>query len=134
MRLSTLVISALFLASVSESSWSSRTSHALERYELSSLTLTTVHYESSSPFESWMYIKDADGYVHRTGLGEYVGRNQGRITEIHTDFIVVVELLPLAPGYSEVRTVMRLPPGRRKFRDREEQKVPSSSCQVSGRN
>lgn len=41
----------------------------------------------------WALIKDPDGGVHRVRVGNYLGRNHGRITELSENYLSVVEIV-----------------------------------------
>lgn len=41
----------------------------------------------------WGLIKDPDGGVHRVRVGNYLGRNYGRITELTENYLSVVEIV-----------------------------------------
>ena len=43
-------------------------------------------------------IKDPDGVVHRVGVGNYMGQNEGRISAIFEDHVDLVELVPNGNG------------------------------------
>lgn len=42
----------------------------------------------------WVLVSDGVGGVYRVGVGNYLGRNFGKITEVHTDKIDIVEVVP----------------------------------------
>lgn len=41
----------------------------------------------------WALIRDSEGSVHRVKVGNYIGRNHGRIVESHENHIVVIEIV-----------------------------------------
>lgn len=42
----------------------------------------------------WGLVLDPNGRVHRVAVGDYLGQNNGRITEIQENFIAFMELVP----------------------------------------
>jgi type IV pilus assembly protein PilP len=41
----------------------------------------------------WTLIRDPDGGVHRVKLGNYLGRNHGRIVEMTQSYVAVIEIV-----------------------------------------
>ena len=39
-------------------------------------------------------IKDPDGGIHRVQVGNFLGRNHGRIVEMGDTFVAVIEIVP----------------------------------------
>jgi type IV pilus assembly protein PilP len=42
----------------------------------------------------WALINDGQGGVHRVKVGNYMGRNHGKIVELGTDYMALVEIVP----------------------------------------
>jgi type IV pilus assembly protein PilP len=42
----------------------------------------------------WSLIKDLDGKIHQVPIGDYMGKYSGRISQIKSDYIEVVEIVP----------------------------------------
>lgn len=63
----------------------------LERYSLDSLQLVGS-LEISGVL--WALIQDGEGGVHRVRTGNYLGRNHGRIAELNSTALTLVEIVP----------------------------------------
>lgn len=63
----------------------------LERYALESLQLVGS-VEIGGVL--WGLIQDGDGGVHRVRTGNYLGRNHGRIVELNSTSLALVEIVP----------------------------------------
>ena len=63
----------------------------LERYTFDSLTMVGSLERSGT---DWTLIQDPSGGVHRVTLGNYLGRNHGRIVEMTQTYVAVVEIVP----------------------------------------
>ena len=48
--------------------------------------------------EQWAIVRSPDGVIHRVQVGNYLGRNHGRIQSIHEDRIALVEIIPDGQG------------------------------------
>jgi len=57
----------------------------LERFTLGSLERAG---------EDWTLIKDPDGGIHRVQVGNFLGRDHGRIVEMGDTFVAVIEIVP----------------------------------------
>jgi len=42
----------------------------------------------------WALIKDAEGGIHRITLGNFLGRDHGKVTQLGPNFVSVVEIVP----------------------------------------
>ncbi len=62
----------------------------LEQYTFDSLTMVGSLERGGT---QWSLIRDPDGGVHRVRLGNYLGRNHGRIVEMTDTFVAVVEIV-----------------------------------------
>lgn len=73
----------------------SRRKEELEAFSLDSLRMVgTVVMKSSL----WGLIKSSDGTVHRVQVGNYLGKNYGKIMRISNDKIELTEIVPDRPG------------------------------------
>lgn len=46
----------------------------------------------------WGLVKASDGTIHRVQVGNYMGKNYGKIIRIVTDKIEIMEIVPDKPG------------------------------------
>ena len=71
-----------------------RVKHFLENFNIESFSMvgTLANQDGVQAL-----IRGGDG-VHRVRTGEYLGRNQGRITEINADAVEVIEIVPDGEG------------------------------------
>ena len=77
-----------------------RNREELEKYELDSLQMVgTMNNEGNS----WGIIKDPDGNVTRVRVGNYIGRNIGKIVNIYEDRIELREIVQNNQGRWEER-------------------------------
>ena len=72
-----------------------RTREYLERFELD--TLTMVGTFSKAPSD-WALIRDPDGVVHRVSVGNYMGKNHGKVSLIDQDEVQLSEFIPDGAG------------------------------------
>ncbi len=73
----------------------SRRKEELEAFPLDSLKMVgTIDMNT----KLWALVKVADNTVHRVQVGNYMGKNFGKIMRISTDKIEIMELLPDKPG------------------------------------
>lgn len=77
-----------------------RNREELEAYELDSLEMVGT---IDSQEENWGIIKSPDGTVHRVRVGNYMGRNIGKITNIFEDRIELREIVKNSQGRWEER-------------------------------
>ena len=73
----------------------------LENFELDSLRMVGVLELESM----WGIIRDQSGVVHRVAVGNYIGRNYGKITNIQEDKIDIREIIKDSQGRWEERAV-----------------------------
>ena len=72
-----------------------RRKEELEAFTLDSLRMVgTVVMKSSL----WGLVKSSDGTVHRVQVGNYLGKNYGKIIRIVSDKIELMEIVPDKPG------------------------------------
>ena len=72
----------------------------LEQFELDSLRMVGV---LENPASMWGIVSDAAGTVHRVQVGNYLGRNYGKITNIQEDRIDIREIIRDSQGNWEER-------------------------------
>ncbi len=77
-----------------------RNKEELEQFELDSLRMVgTMESEDNQ----WGIIQDPDGVVHRIKVGNYMGRNTGKILNVFEDRIEVREIVRNSQGRWEER-------------------------------
>ncbi len=77
-----------------------RNREELEQFELDSLRMVgTIDNENNN----WAIVLDPDGVVHRVKVGNYVGANIGKITNIYEDRIELREIVQDSNGRWEER-------------------------------
>jgi len=62
----------------------------LERYELDTLSMVGTFSKESS---EWALIRDPDGVIHRVAIGNYIGKNHGKINGISNDEVQLSEFI-----------------------------------------
>ncbi|HMB58319.1 MAG TPA: pilus assembly protein PilP [Xanthomonadales bacterium] len=72
-----------------------RTREYLERFELDTLTMVGTFSKESS---DWALIRDPDGVVHRVSVGNYMGKNHGKVTIINPDETELSEFIADGAG------------------------------------
>ncbi|MGR9013958.1 MAG: pilus assembly protein PilP, partial [Gammaproteobacteria bacterium] len=73
----------------------SRRKEELEAFSLAELNMVgTVDMKSSL----WGLVKAGDGTIYRVKVGNYVGKNYGKIIRIVSDKIELMEIIPDKPG------------------------------------
>jgi type IV pilus assembly protein PilP len=72
----------------------------LEGYELDALRMVGVLENSDN---LWAIVRDQAGVVHRVQVGNYLGRNYGKITNIQEDRIDIREIVKDTQGRWEER-------------------------------
>ncbi len=77
-----------------------RNREELESYELDSLRMVGTLEDSN---DLWGIIRDPDGTVHRVKVGNYLGRNIGKILNIYEDRIELREIIKNNDGRWEER-------------------------------
>ncbi len=68
-----------------------RVKEFLEQYTFDSLTMVGSLERGD---RDWSLIQDPSGGVHRVTIGNYLGRNHGRIVEMTETYVAVVEIVP----------------------------------------
>lgn len=79
-----------------------RNREELERFELDSLRMVGTLDDTG---EKWGLIQDPDGAVHRVKVGNYMGRNLGKILNVFEDRIELREIVRNNRGRWEERQV-----------------------------
>ena len=77
-----------------------RNREELESYELDSLRMVGTLEDQST---QWGIVRDPGGTVHRVKVGNYLGRNIGKILNIYEDRIELREIIRNADGRWEER-------------------------------
>ena len=67
-----------------------RAKEFLEQYTFDSLAMVGSVDRGS---ESWALIKDPEGGIHRVQVGNFLGRNHGKIVEMAGNYLAVVEIV-----------------------------------------
>jgi type IV pilus assembly protein PilP len=62
----------------------------LERFELDTLVMVGTFTKESS---DWALVKDPDGTVHRVAVGNYLGKNHGKVSSISVDEVQLSEFI-----------------------------------------
>jgi type IV pilus assembly protein PilP len=62
----------------------------LERFELDTLDMVGTFAKESN---EWVLVRDPDGVVHRVAVGDYVGKNHGRVTGIQESEMSLTEFI-----------------------------------------
>ena len=62
----------------------------LERFELDTLSMVGTFAKESS---EWALIRDPDGVVHRVAVGNYLGKNHGKVSMISNDEVQLSEFI-----------------------------------------
>lgn len=68
----------------------SRVKEFLEQYTFDSLDMVGTLARDGT---DWTLIRDPDGGVHRVTLGNYLGRNHGKIVDMTDNYLSVVEIV-----------------------------------------
>ena len=85
---------------------SARRKEEMEVFDLESIKMVgTIKMKS----KLWGLVKAGDGIVHRVQVGNYMGKNYGKITRISIDKIELMEIVPDKPGrWREQKTSLAL--------------------------
>ena len=62
----------------------------LERYELDTLGMVGTFAREE---DEWALVRDPEGVVHRVAVGNYVGRNHGRVTGVQESEMSLTEFI-----------------------------------------
>ena len=72
-----------------------RTPEMLERFNLGSLVMMGT---LSRGAQVWALVRDESGEISRVSIGNYMGRNHGRVSGISETQIDLVEIVPTGSG------------------------------------
>ena len=78
---------------------------ALSHVSLDALHFVGVFSESS---KTLALIKEPGGRIHTVRLGEYLGRNEGRVVRIDSDRVEIEELVHVGKRWSKKRVTLHL--------------------------
>jgi type IV pilus assembly protein PilP len=67
----------------------------LERYELDTLSMVGTFSKEGS---EWALLRDPEGVIHRVPVGDYIGKNHGKVVEITNAQIGLSELISDGTG------------------------------------
>jgi type IV pilus assembly protein PilP len=67
----------------------------LERFELDTLVMVGTFAKEAS---EWALVKDPDGVVHRVAVGNYMGKNHGKVSGISNDEVQLSEFIADGAG------------------------------------
>jgi type IV pilus assembly protein PilP len=67
----------------------------LERFELDTLVMVGTFAKEAS---EWALVKDPDGVVHRVAVGNYMGKNHGKVNGISNDEVQLSEFIADGAG------------------------------------
>ncbi|MFC1720593.1 pilus assembly protein PilP [Pseudomonadota bacterium] len=67
----------------------------LERYELDTLAMVGTFSKESS---NWALIRDPDGVIHRVAVGNYIGKNHGKVKSVTNDEVLLSEFISDGTG------------------------------------
>lgn len=62
----------------------------LERYELDTLEMVGTFSKEAS---DWALVQDPEGIIHRVPVGNYIGKNHGRVVKIEAAQVDISELI-----------------------------------------
>lgn len=82
-----------------------RKKERLEQYDLSSLNMVGTLRKDGA---LWALVSDPDGSIERVRSGNYVGRNNGKITKLADDRIELVEIVASGEGWLERPNILEL--------------------------
>lgn len=72
-----------------------RTREYLERFELDTLTMVGTFAKETN---NWVLIRDPDGVIHRVAVGNYMGKNHGKVSRITPADVMLSEFLSDGAG------------------------------------
>lgn len=67
----------------------------LERFELDTMQMVGTFNKAAN---EWALIRDPDGVVHRVAVGNYLGKNYGRVLNIQPDEVELTEFIADGAG------------------------------------
>jgi type IV pilus assembly protein PilP len=72
-----------------------RSKEYLERYELDTLSMVGTFSKEES---EWSLVRDPEGVIHRVPVGDYIGKNHGRVVSISDAQVSLSELISDGAG------------------------------------
>ena len=72
-----------------------RAKQYLERYELDTLSMVGTFSKDES---YWALVRDPEGVIHRVPVGNYIGKNHGRVVSIENTQVSLSELISDGAG------------------------------------
>jgi type IV pilus assembly protein PilP len=72
-----------------------RTREYLERFELDTLTMVGTFAKDKS---DWVLVRDPDGVIHRVSVGNYMGKNHGKVSAIAQNEVALSEFIADGAG------------------------------------
>ncbi len=72
-----------------------RNKEDLEQHDLAAVDMVGLLEDES---DMWAIVADPDGAIHRVTIGNYIGKNFGKITDIREDSIVLREIFRDSSG------------------------------------
>ena len=72
-----------------------RSKEYLERYELDTLSMVGTFSQEES---EWALVRDPEGIIHRVPVGDYIGKNHGRVVNISNTQVNLSELISDGTG------------------------------------
>jgi len=72
-----------------------RSKQYLERYELDTLSMVGTFGKEQS---YWALVRDPEGVIHRVPVGDYIGKNHGRVVDIKDTRLGLSELISDGAG------------------------------------
>ena len=72
-----------------------RSKEYLERYELDTLSMVGTFSKENS---EWALVRDPEGVIHRVPVGDYIGKNHGRVVSIGNAQVSLSELISDGAG------------------------------------
>jgi type IV pilus assembly protein PilP len=72
-----------------------RTREYLERFELDTLLMVGTFDKERN---QWVLIRDPDGTIHRVSMGNYIGKNHGKVSIISPDEVELSEFITDGAG------------------------------------
>ncbi|MGH1439621.1 MAG: pilus assembly protein PilP [Cellvibrionaceae bacterium] len=82
-----------------------RKKERLEQYDLSSLNMVGTLKKDGA---LWALISDPDGSIERVRRGNYVGRNNGKITGLYENKVDLIEIVASGEGWLERPNILEL--------------------------
>jgi len=78
-----------------------RIKEPLENFSLDSLRMMGSLQQQDT---TWILVKDPEGLLHRVTIGNYLGLNNGKITQLFDDSVEISELIADGKGWQQRKT------------------------------